>query len=179
MLNFPFFLVAVQKSTEEMKDFFKSLQRSFRRKKKSDPMVKASPATTAATTTIANNKVGVASLAPVIPPTAAAAEVRSRTWSSRRGSPLPVRANSVHRGEERHPGRRFTVTEDLESAWTRKEGGVAIGGVARGGVARGGAGRVPQGSIDRRYVYVRRHTYYCMVKANTLWKETEATYIVS
>lgn len=104
-----------------MRDFFKSVQRSFRRKKKVEP----------STTTLATNTesvtVGQGGVAPMTPPT----EVRSRTWSNRRGSPLPARANSLHRGEESHPGRRFTVTEDMESAW--KMGGGGEGGVATRG----------------------------------------------
>ena len=146
-----------------MKDFFKSLQRSFRRKKKSESSNPTVPA----------NQGGVANgHAPVIPPPT---EIRSRTWSNRGGSPLPSRANSLHRGDqERHPGRRFTVTEDLESAWTRKgDGGGAKGGAKGGSATRGWK------NLGSRYCMCDSSLYcvcfnaidlsFCCIQASIAW----------
>ena len=108
-----------------MKDFFKSFQRSFRRKKKLEitpPAQKQS---------VRKQSLAVAQVGVVnpTPPT----EVRSRTWSSRGGSPPPLRGTRGS-GEERHPGRRFTVTENLESAWSR---GGSVGGARGSGHRKG------------------------------------------
>ncbi len=92
-----------------MKDFFKSFQKSFRRKKKDIPQ-----------------KTRKESLAPtpvggqgfnLLSPSNISNRNKSKTWSTNRHCPPPVRATGT-RGEN-HPGRRFTVTEDLKSAWTR------------------------------------------------------------
>lgn len=90
-----------------MKDFFKSVQKSFRRKKKDCTPEKSRKESLAPT------QVGGTGVHPL-----AANAKKSKTWSNRRFSPPPRTTNAV-RGEEHHPGRRFTVTEDLKSAWTR------------------------------------------------------------
>ena len=99
-----------------MKDIFKSFQRTFsRRKKQKDPP----PPTTATLSASSNQKPRKQSLAPSqvgLTPPDGQPEGRRRTWSNKGGSPPPLRSNSM-RGEERHPGRRFTVTEDMKSAW--------------------------------------------------------------
>ena len=101
-----------------MRDFFKSLQRSFRRKKKD--------------IAISNQKVRKESLAPTqvggtgLNAGAAHVEPWRKTWSSHRMAPVLTKANSL-RGEEHHPGRRFTVTEDMNSAWMRGGGTGANG----------------------------------------------------
>lgn len=94
-----------------MKDILKSFQRSFKRKKKQDPAPSSQKQQTRKPS-LAPTQVGGAGLVPVTPRT----DSRRRTYSNKGGSPPPLRANSM-RGEERHPGRRFTVTEDMESAW--------------------------------------------------------------
>ena len=43
---------------------------------------------------------------------------RRKSWTNKRLSPPPAKMNAV-RSEEYHPGRRFTVEEDLLSAWKR------------------------------------------------------------
>lgn len=95
-----------------MKDFFKSFQRSFRRKKKQEPPQATAQKQKARKQSLAPTQVGGAGLATAAPPV----ETRRRTWANKGGSPPPLRSNSM-RGEERHPGRRFTVTEDMDSAW--------------------------------------------------------------
>ena len=113
----------MQKSSDEMRDFFKSFQRSFRRRKKGE--------SGSGKESMMITQGGGANPAPVIPP----AEVRRRTWSNRGGSPPPMRSSSLRR-EEKHPGRRFTVMEDMESAWIAGEAGVTGGGVATHGQRR-------------------------------------------
>ena len=109
-----------------MRDFFKSFQRSFRRKKKATP--EADP----------NKRISRELFEPtqIRGPEIDASifrspERKSKTWSTRGVS--SNRANSIH-GEENHPGRRFTVTEDLRSAWKREGGGG--GGPGGGGVGK-------------------------------------------
>lgn len=110
-----------------MKDFFKSFQRSFRRKKKME-ITPPAQRQSARKQSLAVVQVGVVNHAPLVLPT----EVRSQTWSGRGGSPPPLRGVRRSGGEERHPGRRFTVTENLESAWSRGVTGGGAGGGARG-----------------------------------------------
>ncbi len=104
-----FYLSCDQKHTDEVKDFFKSFQKSFRRKKKDIPQKTRKES-------LAPTQVGGQGFN-LLSPSNISNRNKSKTWSTNRHSPPPVRATGT-RGEN-HPGRRFTVTEDLRSAWTR------------------------------------------------------------
>lgn len=121
-----------------MKDLFKSFQRSFKRKKRTESASSQPPKERTKKESLAPTQVGGAGLIPVTPPT----KPKRRTWSNRGDSPPPTPRSNSLRGEERHPGRRFTVTEDMKSAWIR---GGAGGGVA--GTGGGGASTVGEGGI--------------------------------
>ncbi len=100
-----------------MKDFFKSFQKSFRRKKKEIPQKTRKES-------LAPTQVGGQGFN-LLSPSNISNRNKSKTWSTNRHSPPPVRVTGM-RGEN-HPGRRFTVTEGLRSAWTRGgHGGVCL-----------------------------------------------------
>ena len=144
------FFFTEQKSSDEMKDFFKSLQKSFRRKKKPSISSTSPPPQEEKKTkksSLVPTRVGGAEQEDTDAPPTGTNESKGKTWSSSslsRGS-TGVRfrgSSSNHGGGEHHPGRRFTVTEDMTSAWSR-------GG--EGGEGRDIGGQESRADSSRRY----------------------------